>query len=33
MEVEKNNMINNLKEYCKRDTLATVEIHKVLQEL
>ena len=29
-EAEKNDMINHLKEYCKRDTLATVEIRKAL---
>ena len=29
-EEVRNGMINNLKEYCERDTLATVEIHKVL---
>ena len=32
-EEARNGMINNLKEYCKRDTLATVEIHKVLLQL
>ena len=30
---EKMDMIKNLREYCKRDTLATLEIHKVLCEL
>ena len=29
-EEKKNNMIENLKAYCKLDTLATLEIHKVL---
>ena len=29
-EETRNNMINDLKEYCKRDTRATVEIHKAL---
>ena len=29
-EEARNGMINNLKKYCKRDTLATVEIHKAL---
>ncbi len=32
-EKEKSDMIKNLREYCKLDTLATVEIHKVLCEL
>ena len=32
-EVEKDKWINHLKAYCKMDTLATVEIHKVLCEL
>ena len=32
-EAERNNMINNLKEYCKRDTLAMVKIHKALLRL
>ena len=32
-EEARNGMINNLKEYCERDTLATVKIHKVLQKL
>ena len=32
-EGEKNNMINNLRAYCEMDTLATVEIHKVLRQL
>ena len=29
-EQEKSNMINDLKAYCKMDTLAMVEIHKAL---
>ena len=32
-ETEKSNMIEHLKAYCKLDTLATLEIHKVLREL
>ena len=32
-EVEKGNMIYHLKEYCMMDTLAMVEIHKVLRHL
>jgi hypothetical protein len=31
-ETEKNEWINRLRAYCKLDTLAMVEIHKVLQE-
>ncbi len=31
-ETEKNEMIEHLREYCKMDTLAMVEIHRVLQE-
>ena len=29
-EEARDNMINNLKAYCKMDTLATVKIHKAL---
>ena len=32
-ETEKNEVIEHLKAYCKLDTLATLEIHKVLCEL
>ena len=32
-ETRKNEVIENLKAYCKLDTLATLEIHKVLREL
>ena len=32
-EAEKNNMINQLKKYCKMDTLAMVGIHKALLQL
>ena len=30
-KIEKNKLIKDLKAYCERDTLATLEIHKVLQ--
>ena len=32
-ETKKSEMIEHLKAYCRLDTLATVEIHKVLCEL